>query len=133
MIPATNGFLPQEIQIREQPSNTYRMDLNSQHIRGYIDNLEAMKQAVFKILNTERYLYVIYSWDYGIETLDLYGQDSDYVMVMLQNRITEALLQDTRIQSVNDFSFDVNRHSIHCTFVVHTIFGDFDAEKVVNI
>lgn len=133
MIPATNGFLPQEIQIREQPSNTYRMDLNSQHIRGYIDNLEAMKQAVFKILNTERYLYVIYSWDYGIETLDLYGQDSDYVMVMLQNRITEALLQDTRIQSVNDFSFDVNRHSIHCTFVVRTIFGDFDAEKVVNI
>ncbi|MFQ8776837.1 MAG: DUF2634 domain-containing protein [Roseburia sp.] len=26
-----------------------------------------MKQAIYNILNTERYQYIIFSWDYGVE------------------------------------------------------------------
>lgn len=109
------------------------MDLGGNSIRGYCDGLDAMKQAVFRILNTERYQYIIYSWNYGIETLDLYGQPVTYVCPELERRIEEALLVDSRITSVTDFEHDVSvKKVVHTTFTVHTIYGDIAAEKEVN-
>lgn len=134
MIPGTNGFLTDDFEIEEQPSKTYKMYIEQEIINGYCDELKAMEQAVYKILNTERYQYIIYSWNYGIETLDLYGEAVTYVCPELQRRITEALTQDTRILSVDAFSFDISQKGkVHTTFIVRTIFGDIEAEKVVNI
>lgn len=133
MIPSTVGFLDQDFEIEEQPSKVYKMDLDGNSIRGYCDGLDAMKQAVFRILNTERYQYIIYSWNYGIETLDLYGQPVTYVCPELERRIEEALLVDSRITSVTDFEHDVSvKKVVHTTFTVHTIYGDIAAEKEVN-
>lgn len=134
MIPSTTGFLDQDFEIEEQPSKTYKMDLNGNSVRGFCDALEAMKQTVFRILNTERYQYIIYSWNYGIETLDLYGQPVTYVCPELERRIEEALLADSRIVRVTDFEHDTSvKGVVHTTFTVYTIFGDFAAEKEVNI
>lgn len=133
MIPSTSGFLPQDFEIKEQPSKTYFMDIEAERIRGFTDDINSMKQAVFKILNTERYQYVIYSWNYGIETIDLYGQNTSYVMSELKRRITEALLWDSRIKSVDNFEFSSERGKISCKFIAHTIFGDVDAERAVNV
>lgn len=83
------------------------MNLDTGSIRGYTDGLDAMKQAIFKILQTERYQYIMYSWNYGIETLDLYGEPISYVCPELERRITEALLWDERIESVDNFEFDL--------------------------
>ncbi len=133
MIPSTKGYLEQDFEIVEQPTLTYRMDLQTHNIRGYVDKKEAMKQAIYKILLTERYQYVMYSWNYGIETLDLYGEPISYVCPELERRITEALLYDTRITAVTDFvfSFPVKR-SVHVSFTAHTIFGEVQAEREVN-
>ena len=134
MIPSTVGFLNQDFEIEEQPSNVYKMNLEGDSIRGFCDGQDAMKQAVFRILNTERYQYIIYSWNYGIETLDLYGQPITYVCPELERRITEALLVDSRITSVTDFEHDTSvKGEIHSTFTVHTIFGELKAEREVNI
>lgn len=57
MIPSTTAFLEQNFEIEEQPTHTYKMNLTSELVRGYTDNREAMKQAIYKILNTERYQY----------------------------------------------------------------------------
>lgn len=133
MIPSSSGFLPQDFEIKEQPSKTYFMDIETERIRGFTDDINSMKQAVFKILNTERYQYVIYSWNYGIETIDLYGQNTAYVMSELKRRISEALLWDSRITSVDNFEFSTERGEINCKFIVHTIFGDVDAERAVNV
>ena len=93
-----------------------------------------MKQVIFKILNTERYQYIIYSWNYGIELIDLFGQSISYVCPELERRIIEALTYDERIKSVTDFTFDSPKQGVlHTTFTVHTIFGDVEAEKTVNI
>ena len=56
-----------------------------------------------------------------------------FVLPELKRRITEALVQDSRILGVDAFSFEVNRGKVHATFTVHTIFGDVEAEKVVNL
>nr|DAZ28255.1 MAG TPA: Protein of unknown function (DUF2634) [Caudoviricetes sp.] len=133
MIPSTTAFLEQDFEITEQPTHTYKMNLESNLIRGYTDGQEAMKQAIYKILNTERYQYVMYSWNYGIELLDLYGEPVSYVCPELERRITEALTWDDRIQSVDNFEFNISKKGeILVTFTAHTVFGDVVVEKVVN-
>lgn len=133
MIPSTTAFLEQDFEITEQPTHTYKMNLESNLIRGYTDGQEAMKQAIYKILNTERYQYVMYSWNYGIELLDLYGEPVSYVCPELERRITEALTWDDRIQSVDNFEFNISKKGeILVTFTAYTVFGDVVAEKVVN-
>ena len=133
MLPAVNDDLQKDFEIEEETSHTYKLNLDESIIAGFVDELEAMKQAIYLILNIERYEYLIYSWNYGIELEDLFGQPIPFVLPELKRRITEALLQDTRITGVDAFSFEVNRGKVHATFTVHTIFGDVEAERVVSI
>ncbi len=110
------------------------MDLNGDSVRGYADGREAVKQAIFRILNTERYQYLIYPWWYGIETTDLYGEPLNWVCAELERRITEALLTDSRIKSVTDFEHDIReKGAVHTTFTVHTIYGGISGEKEVTV
>lgn len=128
-----NNLLSTELTIETEPSKNYKMHLKEELIGGFVDNLEAMKQVVYKILNSERYEYQIYSWNYGIELKDLIGEPTSYVAAELERRISEALIQDDRIESVDSFEYDYSEKSkILVNFTVHTIFGDFNEEKVVN-
>src|SRR5690606_34663156 len=102
-------------------------------ISGYTNEQEAMIQAIYLILNIERYDHLIYSWNYGIELKDLFGQPTFYVMAELERRITEALLADSRIMAVDNFEITREGKKVHAKFTVHTIFGDVEGEKVVMI
>ena len=133
MLPAVNDDLQKDFEIEEETSHTYKLDLDNSTIAGYVDDLEAMKQAIYLILNIERYEYLIYSWNYGIELNDLFGEPTSFVLPELKRRITEALIQDSRILGVDNFSFETNKGKVHATFTVHTIFGDVEAERVVTI
>lgn len=134
MIPGKNGFLEQGFEIEEQPSRTYKMHLPQEVINGYGDEIVAIEQAIYKILNTERYEYIIYSRNYGVEFADLFGEPVTYVCPELERRITEALTWDERITSVDSFSFDTEqKRVVKVSFVAHTIFGDIAAERAVNI
>jgi hypothetical protein len=133
MIPSGNSILTTDIEVEEESSKNYKMFLDEKFIIGKVDGLETMKQVIYKILNTERYQYIIYSWDYGIETSDLYGEPVSYVCPEIERRITEALKQDDRIESVDSFEFDYSEKGIlHVTFCVHTIYGDIQEERAVN-
>lgn len=133
MIPSTVGFLDQDFEVEEQPSMTYKVNMDDGYVRGHIDGLEAVKQAIYKILMTERYQYIIYSWNYGIELLDLYGEPVTYVCPELKRRIEEALICDDRILGVDNFEFDFpEKGVVHVTFIVHTTFGDVKGEREVN-
>lgn len=132
MIPASNGFLEENFVIEEQSSYTYKMNLTNENIVGHTDLQDAMIQAIYCILNTERYQYLIYSWNYGIELVDLIGEPVSYVIPELKRRIKEALTWDERITDVDDFTFDVSKGKIHCKFTAYTIYGDVQIEKVVN-
>lgn len=133
MIPNVNSSSQQDFKIAEQPTRTYKLDAEKGIVIGYTDSIDAMKQAIYKILNTERFNYEIYSWNYGIELVDLMGESKEYVYAELKRRITEALTQDERIESVDAFLFSANKNEISAAFTVYTIFGDIKAERVVKI
>ena len=134
MIPSGNAILTTELKVVTQPSKQHRMDLDKNRILGTCDGLEAVKQSVYNILNTERYAYLIYSWDYGIELIDLYGKQPMIVCPEIERRVKEALLQDDRITGVDNFEFDTSKKGVvSVTFTVHTLFGDLNEEMAVNI
>lgn len=131
MTPTTQVNLTNDFEFKELPSKTYK--INNNRICGFIDNIDAIKQAIYLILNTERYEHIIYSWNYGIELNNLYGKDTNFVVAELQRVITEALTQDDRITDVTDFEFETVKNKVHCTFTVKTIFGDIKMEKSINV
>jgi len=133
MIPGINDDLQKDFEIEEQPSKTFKLNTDRSTIINYTDELDAVKQAIYLILSIERYQYLIYSWNYGIELADLFGQPVPFVLPELKRRITEALMQDDRVQAVDAFSFEVTKGRVHARFTAHTIFGDVEAERVVNI
>ena len=112
--------------VETEPSLTYAMRVSDLETEpsifvGKIDEEEAIRQAVFKILSTERYSTPIYSWDYGVELSDLKGMPVDYVMSEIPNRITDALTADDRIESCEDFEMErVGKKALHITFSVVT-------------
>ena len=133
MIPSVSNILSENLEVEIQPSKNYKMHMQDKIISGTCDGIEAMKQVIYKILNTERYKYPIYSWNYGVELSDLVGEPISYVCAEAERRITEALTQDDRIDDVSDFEFDTsNKQEVVCTFVVHTIFGEITSQKGVT-
>lgn len=134
MIPSTDTILSKNLEFTVKPTKQYKLDIDNNRIRGYCDGLEALKLTIYHILLTERYRYLIYSWNYGIELDDLYGMPTNYVCLELERRIKEALIQDDRINSVDNFIFEIpNKKTIHVTFTAHTIYGDIEAEKEVRV
>ena len=128
--------LTEEITTIEYPTNTYHIENREggdDRIVGYTDGLEAVKQAIYLILNIERYDYPIYSWDYGIELKDLFGKPVSYVMSELPDRVKDALTMDNRITDVVDFEFERNKNKLHTTFIVKTIYGDVPDSMEVTI
>lgn len=123
-----------EVEVTEQPSKTYRIDTANNKMLGKIDELEAIKQAIYLRLNTEKEEHLIYGSDYGIQLGDLYGEPDSYVLPTLQGRIAETLYQDERIYGVDSFSFtEEEKGSITASFVVHTMLGDIESELEVHI
>ena len=116
-----------------QPSRTYKLDLERKRIVGYADGREAVEQAIYKALSTERYDYLIYTWNYGAEIAKLFGQPIPYVYSELKRLIIEALTHDDRIDSVDAFNFSHIKHKVHVQFTAHTVVGAIDIEKEVDI
>lgn len=114
-------------------SKDFALDYEGKRVNGIREGLEEIRQAVFFILNTERYNHEIYPWSYGVELDDLAGNQTEYVIPEAERRITEALVQDDRINSVDGFEFEQNKNELTVTFTVHTNLGDIEAVKVVNI
>ena len=132
MIPVVDDLV-QDFEIETQPSKAFKINFDNYRMIGFIDGIDAVAQAVYLILNTERYEHVIFSWNYGVELVDLFGQPIPFVLPEIKRRITEALLQDDRIESVENFNFEVNKRQVHVTFNIQTIFGVINAEKAVNV
>lgn len=133
MLPTQNHEIP-DFYTQEETSYTYHMVLDENRMKQMCNDLEAVKQAVYKIINTERYQYLIYSWKYGVELADLFGKPISYCVSEIERRIQEALLMDDRIMKVKDFQFDFpEKRTIHARFTVVSIKGEFPVEKEVMV
>ena len=117
----------------EQTSNTYRLFYQKNKLKGFTDEIDALKQAIYFILNIERYDYLIYNWNYGFEIKDLIGQEPKNILPEIQKRISDALIQDSRINEILNFSFSMLKSKVIVYFTVKSIFGDLQQELNINL
>ena len=118
-----------EIKVTEHADKTYALGNRNLKLSG----IEAVRQSVYLILNTARYEYPIYSWNYGFEYRDLIGRETSYLYCELERRITEALSQDARIKRVADFEMDTKGAKTHVKFIVTTIYGSYEDEVDIDV
>lgn len=133
MIPKAMGFSVNDEAI--QTSLTYKVDLEKKHIVGKVDGIDAIVQAVIKNFYTERYAYVIYSQNYGIEIEQYIAQDFDFIKTDIEQTIRECLVIDDRIQSLEDFKCELGKDldAMLITFRLQTVEGVLDFEREVKI
>jgi hypothetical protein len=133
MLPQSEDEIYFDYELEKQPSLTYKISNDGGRILGYVDNVDAVKQAIYKQLLTERYEHIIYSWNYGVEIEKLYGEDIEYVMAELTSTITDALTYDDRVSSVEDFEFEKQGGTLKISFTVNTICGAQKINTEVNM
>ncbi|MDN4069273.1 DUF2634 domain-containing protein [Paenibacillus vini] len=131
MIPIGGSL--EDVEVQEETSRTYGIDFTSGKATGLIDGLEAVKQAVYKILQTDRFAHLIYDANYGSEINGLQGRSQGYVRSEIERRIREALLVDDRIQSIENMQIDITGDEALVTFTVVSIYGDFKQEVSANV
>lgn len=134
MIPV-NDFLyenenPDKVNGKE-PDLAWKIEKD--RMQGRVDKLNAVIQSSIKRLNTENGVYEIYSENYGLKTVDLVGKDKDYAVLTLKRRITESMLFDERILTVNFLESIVNERKITLCFEVLSIYGSFNLERSLKI
>lgn len=139
LLPVIDEEVVDEFAYSEEPGHTYRMKVDQEdgtagQIIGYVDGRDAVEQAVYKILNTERGEDEIYRGQYGVELDDLLGMPMPYVIPEVDRRIKEALLMDDRIEAVRNFSFDIPRRGVlHVSFLVTSIYGDIEINQDIEV
>ena len=122
------------LEIENQPSRTYKLDFERKRIGGMIDNEQAIMQMVMKILYTERYAYVIYSSQYGVELDRMIGQDYDFIVSDLERTITEALTADDRVIDITDFQINkIGIDKMEVSFTVNSVVGSANINTEVII
>ncbi len=115
-------------------TRTYKMDFESNRIMGFTDGLDALKQAITKILFTERFKNLIYSNEYGSEVkscLMSEGCTNEFLNVEIPALIKEALMQDVRILDVDEFNLKFEGDCVQIECDVTTIYGNIEVKAVV--
>ncbi len=118
----------------ELPSLTYALDLDSGRIRGKVNELQAVNQAIRKALITPRFKCLIYDNQYGSEiksTVTAKDATSEFIETELPRLVEDALSTDGRILEVHGFEFSFSNDTAYIKFSADTIFGTITVEEVV--
>lgn len=121
-------------QEQEQPSLTYKLDLDKGVIVGMVDGIEAVQQAIRKALITPRFKCLIYDNQYGSEIKQaIIAGDATPELIQsdIPRLVKDALSSDTRILDVGNFDINMQDDSVYVKFDVDTIFGSAVIEEVI--
>ena len=105
----------------------YEFDFNNNTLTGKIlEGKEGLKMWIYKALLTPRYVYPIYSWDYGQDFDELIGQgyEADYIKSEVERRVTECLMINPKIIRCHNFQINFINDTLHITFTAETTFGE---------
>lgn len=118
----------------DNQSPTYTFKVVNDRIRSMTDELDAMKQAVDKILQTERFVYQIYDEQYGNDLPELIGESIDYALSEAERMTVEALEADDRITEVEITRCEQSSSdAITVEGFANTVYGRVGFESEVDI
>lgn len=137
LTPGTQGIFAAETTQQpesELPGRTWWINPATNRLEGFVDGRQAIAQAIEKALATERFVYPIYSWNYGAEINNLIGEPFSIVEAELPRIVQEAVLADERVLEVKQLTVTrQSRSSVFVTFTAVTQYGEIPTEKAVKL
>lgn len=116
------------------PTASFLINKDTNTLEYSEDNKALMAQSLEILLQIERYKYRIFTSKIGMETIDLPGQDIDFIISSLKRRINGCIKCDDRVYGMSNFNVtNIDEHSILANFTANTIFGDIDMEEKYSI
>lgn len=104
-------------------TNRFIYGNNGKHV--IVTENEALKVWIYKALSTERFQYLAYSWQYGIELKPFIGK-----VMSVQQRyselkrvIVEGLMVNPYIKSIDSVTFSHDHDSVTVDILLTTIYG----------
>lgn len=107
----------------------YGIDFKTGQLTGRIvEGKEAIKVWIWIVLQTPRYRYYAYTWDYGNEFEDLIGQGytEEYIKAEVQRMTEDCLLINENIQNISDFGVSMLGDTLTISFTADTIYGSIE-------
>lgn len=94
-----------------------------------VEELEAIKIKVYKALITQRYRYLIYSWDYGSEFEQLVGQKyskefTNAEALRFTQDTLKAYIDKGWITAIKDFETSFSGDDLSISFIIITPYGE---------
>lgn len=109
----------------------YEIDFEKGRLTGRIvEGSEAIKTWIWLALMTQRYRYLIYSWDYGTEFEDFIGEthSEEYINSEARRMVEECLSVNPYITGIEDFECELQDEKITIRFKALTVYGEEDID-----
>lgn len=143
LIPDVIDDIVDDVSEAVEPTFTWKINIDNEdgmvgNIAGYTENVEAIKQQIYLLLNTQYGKFKIYDGTpYGVEKDDLIGMPIPYVVPEIERRYRDAILKNIpEVVSVGNFAFSIGedrRDVLIVQFTVSTIYGTYTVENGVAI
>lgn len=94
-----------------------------------VEGKEAIKIWLWKIFQTHRYRYLVYSWDYGHELESLIGQGSQsFIKAETERLIKEAIWPtlDGYVEDIKNLAIDLANDVLNISFTAITPYGEVE-------
>jgi hypothetical protein len=93
-----------------------------------VEKNEAIKIWIWKALNTTRYRYLAYTWNYGNELEELIGKSLSRSAIESEAKryVEEALMINPYIQGIENFNVEFDESIMHVSFTSRTLYGEVD-------
>ena len=123
---------PLEKQIIDEVPTEYEIDFETGQLTGRkVKGKEALKVWIWLCLQTQRFKWPIYTWDYGIDIEQYVGQavTEEFVELDLEGEIREALTINPHISDVVDFKASIQGSKITVRFTAVTDQGEVEMHE----
>jgi len=112
----------------------YGIDYSTGQMTGEIvSGLEAVKVWIWNCIHTQRFLYPVFSWDYGADLEQYIGHmvTNEFLTTTCKKEVEEAMLMNPYITDLDDFSVTLNETKLNISFTANTKFGSVEVSENV--
>lgn len=130
----TKSIQEDNSQVVKMPKE-YSIDFQTGQLTGKIvEGIEAIKVWIWLCLHTERFRHAIYSADYGTSFEQYIGHvlSDEYINTDCESEISDALLINEYIESIEDFEAIKDGEHLRVSFRVVTKFGNIEVDENVR-
>lgn len=91
-----------------------------------VEGLEAIKVWIWKALQTQRYKYLAYTWQYGNEIENAIGQglSNSATQAEVKRYVEECLSINPYIQGMTSFALNLDGSNANLSLTILTVYGE---------